>query len=61
MCVTPSGVPRADDRRYLSGWISQRGHGLLRKRADEEADGNLSEIMRRMLKYASVYMPKGWK
>ena len=54
-------MPRTKESRYLSGWISQRGYDLMRKRADEEADGNLSEIMRRMLKYAAANMPRGWK
>lgn len=54
-------MPRTKDRRYLSGWISQRGYDLMRRRATEEAEGNLSEIMRRMLKFASVNMPKGYR
>lgn len=60
-CGTPCGMARAPGRRCLTTWISKQGYDLLQQRADAEEDGNLSALVRRMLKYASVNMPKGWK
>lgn len=54
-------MARAPDRRCLTTWISKQGYDQLRQRADTEEDGNLSALVRRMLKYASTNMPKGWK
>lgn len=60
-CGTPCGMARAPGRRCLTTWISGQGYDLLRQRADAEENGNLSALVRRMLRYASVNMPKGWK
>ena len=32
----------------------------LKQRGERETDGNVSELMRRLLKYAMATMPKGW-
>lgn len=48
-------------RRPLNILVSQAGHKVIAGRAKDEAGGNVSEMVRRMLKYASTNMPKGWK
>lgn len=55
-----SAVPNMP-RRPLNILISQAGHRMIADRAKDEAAGNVSDMARRMLRYASVYMPKGWK
>lgn len=47
-------------RRYLPIRVSEDGHRELQRRADEETDGNVSEMVRRLLKYAITRMPRGW-
>jgi hypothetical protein len=54
-------MPRPGPKRPLINVrLSEAGVALLRQRAEIETDGNVSELMRRMLKYASIHMPKGW-
>src|SRR5438105_1665570 len=54
-------MPRPGPRRPLVNVrLSEAGVVLLRQRAEQETDGNVSELMRRMLTYASMKMPKGW-
>lgn len=48
-------------RRPLNILVNQAGYQLIAGRAKSEAAGNVSEMVRRMLKYASTNMPKGWK
>lgn len=48
-------------RRPLNLLVSQDGYLVIAKRAKDEAEGNVSAMVRRMLKYASVNMPTGWK
>lgn len=60
-CGTPCGMARAPGRRCLTTWISGPGYDLLIQRANDEEGGNLSALVRRMLRYASLHMPKGWK
>lgn len=60
-CGTPCGMARAPGRRCLTTWISKQGYDLLLQRADAEENGNLSALVRRMLRYASVNMPKGYR
>lgn len=53
--------PRPGPRRPLVNVrLSETGVEHLRQRAAEETDGNMSELIRRMLKYASANMPKDW-
>ena len=40
--------------------VSQAGLAAIDRRADEE-DRTRSEIIRRMLAYATAKMPKGWR
>lgn len=54
-------VSERDGRRLLPIRISWSGHAALQKRADEETAGNVSELVRRMLKFALREMPKGWR
>ena len=48
--------------RYVPMRVSEAGYALLAARAAEETDGNVSELLRRLLKWAAVGkpMPKGW-
>lgn len=41
--------------------VSREGRRALVERAKTEADGNTSELARRLLKYGMAHMPKGWK
>ncbi len=41
--------------------VSEAGYERLRTRAAVETEGNVSELMRRMLKYALAEMPEGWQ
>lgn len=61
LCDTPCGMARAPGRRCLTTWISGPGYDLLLQRAKDEEGGNLSALVRRMLRYASLHMPKGWR
>lgn len=55
-------MPRKGPRRpTITIRISDAGRELLNQRAQQEADGNVSELARRMLKYATLNMPKGWQ
>ena len=56
-----SVVPKTDGRRYFPLKVSHAGYDVIAKRAAEEADSNVSEMARRLLKYASIHMPKGWR
>lgn len=54
-------MPRPGPRRPLvNARLSEAGVALLRRRAEQETNGNVSELIRRMLKYASVKMPQDW-
>ncbi len=54
--------PRPGPRRPLVAIkLSQSGIEHIDQRAEVEADGNRSEMIRRMLAYAAAHMPKGWK
>jgi hypothetical protein len=54
-------VPRSGPRRKpITIRLSEVGLERLNQRATEEAAGNQSEMVRRMLKYAMQHMPKGW-
>lgn len=53
-------VPKTGGRRYLPVRISDQGYAALKKRAEDESSGNVSELVRRMLKFALTNMPKGW-
>lgn len=46
--------------RYVPVRVKEAGHTHLRQRAVTETGGNVSELVRRMLKYATARMPKGW-
>jgi hypothetical protein len=48
-------------RRLIQVRVSWPGYDLIKTRAVQEADGNLSEMIRRLLKYATITMPKDWK
>jgi hypothetical protein len=54
-------MPRPGPRRPLVNVrLAEADVDLLRQRAERETDGNVSELMRRMLKYAATRMPQGW-
>jgi hypothetical protein len=53
--------PRPGPRRPLVAIkLSQPGIDHIDQRAEAEAEGNRSEMIRRMLAYAAAHMPKGW-
>lgn len=55
-------MPRPGPRRPAKTLrLSEDGVIHIEQRADEEADGNFSEMIRRMLAYATARMPKGWR
>ena len=47
-------------RRSIGVRLADAGRDLLERRAIEETDGNMSELVRRILKYGATRMPKGW-
>jgi len=54
-------MPRPGPRRPLVNVrLSEADVDLLRERAKQETGGNVSELIRRMLKYSTLKMPKGW-
>lgn len=54
-------MPRPGPRRPLVNVrLSETGIDLVKHRAAKEANGNQSEMLRRMLKYAGMHMPEGW-
>lgn len=61
-CGTPCSMAgkRTADRRCLTTWISEQGYNSLQRRADRDTDGNLSDLIRRLLRYGMENMPKGW-
>lgn len=56
-CATTVRVPK---ERSLHTRVGASGYALLRRRAADETGGNLSELVRRMLRYAATRMPRGW-
>lgn len=46
--------------RYVPVRVKQAGYEHLVKRAADETGGNVSELVRRILKYGATRMPKGW-
>lgn len=56
MCYN-TGVPK---ERSLHTRVSDPGYRLLLRRAADETGGNVSELVRRMLRYAATRMPRGW-
>jgi len=55
-------MPRPGPRRPLVALkLSEAGIEHVDRRATEEADGNRSEMLRRMIAYASIHMPRNWK
>lgn len=44
----------------MTTWVSGQGYDSLQQRADEDANGNLSDLVRRMLRYGMENMPRGW-
>jgi hypothetical protein len=54
-------MPRPGPRRPLVAIrLSESDIAHIDQRAEEEAEGVRSEMIRRMLAYASKHMPKGW-
>jgi hypothetical protein len=54
-------MPRPGPRRPLVALrISAQGLAHIDQRAADEAEGVRSEMIRRMLAYAALHMPKGW-
>lgn len=54
-------MPRPGPRRPLTNVrIDPDELVELQRRAAEETGGNVSELMRRMFRYAVTRMPKGW-
>ncbi len=54
--------PRPGPRRPLVAIrLTESGLIYIDKRAGAEADGNRSEMIRRMLAYAQRHMPIGWR
>lgn len=54
-------MPRPGPRRPLVALrISTQGIEHIDQRAAEETAGSRSEMIRRMLAYASAHMPAGW-
>ena len=59
--VDPPLMPRPGPRRPLVAIrLSEAGRDHIDKRAEED-EVNRSEMIRRMLAYASTHMPKGWR
>lgn len=55
-------MPRPGPRRDFYGFKASKAEiAPVEQRAGEESGGELSEMIRRMLAYASAHMPKGWK
>jgi hypothetical protein len=54
-------VAKAQQRRPLNTSVSVAGHRKLTERARDETDGNVSELVRRMLKYGMAHMPAGYR
>lgn len=55
-------MPRPGPRRPARTIrLSEDGIAHIEQRAAEEAGGNLSEMIRRMLAYAAGRMPKNWR
>jgi hypothetical protein len=55
-------MPRPGPRRPLIAVrLDEPDREDLQQRADNEAEGNLSELVRRMVKYSMTRMPRGWK
>ena len=55
-------MPRPGPRRPLVAIrLSESGIAHIDQRAAAEADGVRSEMIRRMLAYAALHMPKGWR
>lgn len=51
---------RAEGRRCLTAWVSEPGYDSLQRRAQKETGGNLSDLVRRLIKYGMENMPEGW-
>jgi len=54
-------APGGRARVFLAAKVSPGALAVLREQADAECDGNVSELVRRMLKYSLTHTPKGWK
>ena len=55
-------MPRPGPRRPLIALkLSEADVAYVDQRAADETDGNRSEMLRRMIAYASIHMPKNWK
>lgn len=46
--------------RFVGVWLSESGAARITERAEVEKVSK-SEMLRRMLAYAALKMPKGWK
>lgn len=54
-------MPRQGPRRPLLNLrVSEEEQDRLRERAEAETEGNVSELGRRMIRFASLTMPKDW-
>lgn len=45
---------------YLPVRAKRREYGALVERAETETDGNVSELVRRLMRYGLEHMPKDW-
>jgi hypothetical protein len=52
-------VQAKQPKRLMTTRVSEEGYAHIQQRAIE-ADVEISHMVRRMLAYASMHMPKGW-
>jgi hypothetical protein len=52
-------MPNRTRPKFLGVWLSQAEHTALEKRT--RGKGDRSDVVRRLLSYATQHMPVGWK